>query len=207
MAGNGLFGERALRRDTELGRVLAAVEVPDCRCKPERNCLEGLENYPADCPGEHACKHCPLAPCKHVAAIDPRRFPLTLSEWRELLLAHDPAGYGEPPAPAEPRVAVTREARVAVLADRAWAGLGFWHAADLIHMEGVLDHLATEAESGKKQGDIFATWHDDDEDEPAGLDFNLERRPDPGDRMALRSLEFDRAAARATAANQAERER
>lgn len=190
MAG-GLQAPRPQRRDTDLGRLLAALEVPDCGCRsPEES-----RRWMAD-------------PCRHerdfLARLGERPFPLTLEEWGLLLEAFDPEGYAEPQAPDSPAVAMTQKARGGVLRARAKAGLSLWHPDDVLPADERVEHLDVEAVLGKRQGEVTSAWHGEEDDPAEGLGgVELTRRKGRyvGDEVERRAVEFDRLAIRAKAAN------
>lgn len=219
---DGLFAPKPLRRDLKLGLELINLEVPECPCRPDCICQQGREGYPkkGKCPGLSKCKFCPRRTCHHVYGVDKEdfpetredlwevilayEFPFSLERWATLLAAYDPVGYADPPPPREPTTMVTREARAAVLKDRAANGEGFYHPLDVLAADGQFEHLHVEGRLGKTQGGLKATWHEEDDEIGAGLDLDLERkgRGTAGlDAVSLRSLEFDRAVARAIEAN------
>ncbi len=215
MAG-GRFRSKALRRDEKLAALLARLDVPECGCRTPCFCLGGPggdAGFPPVCPGPDVCTACPAKPCAHVSGIDARDFPLSIDEWTDLLCGHDPAGCGEPPAPEQPTMAMTREGKLGVLIRRAEDERALHHAADVRHVgpqsddgqvAGAIDHLAIRGVCGKRQGGVYATWHEEDDGvgEQVGLDLDLDREVIYGvsSPCVVRSLEFDRAVARAAVA-------
>lgn len=195
---DGLFTPRSLRRETALGEALVSLEAPECRCEPPPLpvCFAGKDDHPARCPGPAACKDCPTPPCACLLAIDPDAFPLSLEEWAELLYAYDPAGYAEPPA-APPWATATSAARVRLLQWRAARGLALRHPQDVLPVAGELEHLHVRGCSGKKQGELRACWHEDEDDPADGMGLDVERAIDPADRVQARALALDRAVERA----------
>ena len=106
----------------QLRILLRQLEVPDCGCKVHYLPLcqlgggSGCRERRQD--GECDCAWLPGPPCEHIAAINPDDSPLSLDEWAELLHALDPEDYDDPPPPAAPALVVSRQARVAVYAER-----------------------------------------------------------------------------------------
>jgi hypothetical protein len=119
---------------------LRRLEVPRCRCE-----MELLDFLPADTPrhllsptrvidpevpeyrvlaqvlGTDACKHVLRPSLEH---------HLSLAEWAELACLVAPRQYAERPMPP-PAIALTREARIRVYAQRRAVGLGLYNERDL----------------------------------------------------------------------------
>jgi hypothetical protein len=119
---------------------LRRLEVPRCRCE-----MELLTFLPSDTPphllsptrvidpevpeyrvlaqvlGTDACKHVLRPSLEH---------HLSLAEWAELACLVAPKQYLERPKPP-PAIALTREARIRVYANRRARGLGLYHEHDL----------------------------------------------------------------------------
>jgi hypothetical protein len=93
-------------------QLLESLEASDCKCISSTDPIEILR----------------AGPCEHVLAAD---HTLSLDEWRELQELLDPGGYRAPPEPTSPALAVTREARLALLESRAHGKVGLWHPFDL----------------------------------------------------------------------------
>ena len=200
-----LYVPRPLRGDSDHGRILIRLDVPDCACK-DVVCLSGRVGYPQECGGAEICKDCPIKPCRHVlekaALVKKEGFPLGLEEWAELLFDYDPRGYAQPPPPARGAAVFSRKTRVALLMRRAVDGVELYHPRDVTVLEEEFDALAIEAVSGKAQGEVLAPARrraDEDEEEALedGMGLDVERVIDPADRIAARSLAFDQAVARA----------
>lgn len=111
----------------DLDEAIRRLEAPDCGCPFKRiPCQCDAYQSTGDC--DHPPTYTP--PCEHVRAIDVSAFPLAFEEWADLLTASDPPAYCEPIfAPAPSRV-VTRQARIAVLADRFANAESLWHPRD-----------------------------------------------------------------------------
>jgi len=112
---------KPVRNDSDLGRLLEALEVPDCDCET-RETRETHEWGPgclADVAGPG---------CHHVLAA---AHEMSVERWAELLRGYDPGGYADPPGPDAPAVLVDRRERIAVYAMRADAGVGLFHPADV----------------------------------------------------------------------------
>lgn len=161
IGGDGLFAPRALRGDTDLGRLLLALEVPDCDC-PLPDVRIGLklrlalERYAAERGLDEVMGYLRLVlvvvraqPCRCTAV---RGHGLSVDEWVELLAEYDPAGYLEPPLDNEPSLAITRAGRVEMMTGRAEAGLAIEHPGDINPAE--VDHLWIESLTGKFQGEL-----------------------------------------------------
>jgi hypothetical protein len=126
-----------------LRELLRQLEIPDCGCK--------AVYAPCRCPDRPRCD-CPPKlygePCPHTKAKD---HGLSLAEWAELLRAHNARvirpgedgaekdGYGDP-NPDAPAVALTREARLAVMERRAAEGRPLKNPDDVLDVDrlGVL---------------------------------------------------------------------
>lgn len=98
------------------------MEIPDCKCRTVFRPWCQLSGG-AGCPdrqtqGECDCPRLPGPPCEHVRAIDADDFPLTLDEWGELLSLYEPQDYDDPPPALAPAIVVSRQARIAVYAER-----------------------------------------------------------------------------------------
>ena len=193
------FAPKALRRGTELGNELIAIELPECGCKTPCACFSGREGYPEQCPGVWNCDECPKTLCSHGRSHRPdlvARAEEAIEEWACLLLAYDPVGYSDPPLASCPALAATRAARQALLVERALHKQALRHPDDMTILEDDLENFQIEAVLGKVQARLHAAWHDE-EDEPIELNLDLARTVDPNDPIALRSLHFDQLVARA----------
>jgi len=105
-----------MRADDPLGGPLARLEVPDCGCKPAAKPC-GHEG-PCDC--EQGLFEQFAPPCRHVLGAD---HGLSPERWLHLMRCFDAAGHDDPPPPAAPAVALTRQSRLGVYAERAEAGV------------------------------------------------------------------------------------
>lgn len=160
---DALFQPRPVRRDTDLGRLLQQLEVPENPLHPEEPCCpyerprlldeqDARDPRPdwADEPRERNSCHLPpeycfvllvrgqfgqplSMPCKHCLAADHR---CTLEDWALLLADHDPLEACPPPLP-EPRVMLTHAERVAEYAMRAERGRHLYHPEDVLSASGV----------------------------------------------------------------------
>jgi hypothetical protein len=119
--------------DSHLIRVVLALEVPDCDCK----ILWG-QFHTRECDrkrGKAACD-CPVMilspPCEHVLSADHDLDADNQQDlrWIELLETVLPEEYQEPPPPPAPEIAPTRQARVAVMVERARARMALRHPGD-----------------------------------------------------------------------------
>lgn len=138
-ADDGRHAPRPLRRDCELGEILVALEVPDCKCPSGKFCLAMARNEPGKCPGKAACKECPPMllgdrPCRHAleAGATAERCGVTLDEWHALMVEYDREGMLDPPPAPSPLVKVTREAHVAASALRCGVGVRLYHPDDVL---------------------------------------------------------------------------
>lgn len=120
-------------------RLLARLEVPDCACP---------RTVPCGCPQPCDCKVIPAPPCQHIRAAG---HDLSIREWAELLALAFPGQYDAPPPPPVPTAALSREARVAVMASRHARGLGLYHPDDMTEdlADDLLAHLGREAHRGR----------------------------------------------------------
>ena len=133
--------DRALR--AEAAKFLAELEVLDCDCWEEQPCLCLEYQHNGAC----TCPRYPY-PCLHVLAIS---HDLPFEEWSALLLSAGPAAYQEPPPPQSPAKCLTREARVALLAQRRALGFGLWHSSDWLSKSGMAAYgpLAARTNNGR----------------------------------------------------------
>ena len=133
-------GSASLRRKRKRDQKLCGkLDVPNCDCPVLLSCPCGEA-----CIGEAAksCKHCRgecdcpprlyQPPCIHVRkAIH----YLTLEQWADFLsetFAGTQDHYEDPPTPERPGRAMTREARVELMAERVERGESLYHPDDLI---------------------------------------------------------------------------
>lgn len=161
--------DRAVRADSELGRLLRAMEVPNCRCMPrplpavkgetQERCLAGLPPYTrlllvifATMPGGVN------QPCRHALARA-AGFPegVDLDMWAEMIslyqlqggFADDSGDYvGVRPLP-RPHTLATHEAILAELEERARNGQELFHPRDLRVERS--DGVAVAGDKRKKQ--------------------------------------------------------
>ena len=111
---------------SQLCALLAALEVPECDCLPAWGKTCGCEGW-CDCEEE------PLpVRCEHVLTAD-QYFPpeLTVAEWATLLLLAMPGDYASRPSPPCRSIAMSRQARVEIYAEREASGFAIWHQDDL----------------------------------------------------------------------------
>lgn len=123
----------------ELLAYLARMEIPDCPCprKPlPCGCPDEVETGSCDCPVRLP------SPCEHMLETT---HDASLEEWAEMLLAADEA-HDEPGPPLAPQVALTRDARVDVMAKRFRNGVGLRHPEDILDDEEHFDHQGIEVE-------------------------------------------------------------
>lgn len=99
-----------------LRKLALSLDLPDCNCKPDE-----------------VCPHVALAP----------DHDLNLEEWAELLQRVFPGQFTEPPPPSAPAVALSRQARVAVLEERRARRMALWHPLDSWRQE---NHVEFEVE-------------------------------------------------------------
>ena len=154
---DGIAAPKPMRSQTELGRLLISMEIPDCGCHQP---LTRICAHPDDCPGESRCEVCPIAllggePCDHVLDAD---HPIPIEHWAQLLLAYDYEGYTDRPLDATPRRAVTSDARVALYVDRARRGVEIFHPGD--RHANHIDAVSVQAGKGKVELRIRTTRED-----------------------------------------------
>jgi hypothetical protein len=87
--------------------------------------------------------------CKHVLEADHN---LPLQDWLELLLLYDRAGHAEPPLP-RPAGALSREGRLALMEERAAAGLAIFSPRDV--RAGEDEQVSVQALKGRRQGGLI----------------------------------------------------
>lgn len=116
-----------------LRRAAESLEIPECGCPTHLSLLclhQGEEGCPCSRGRECDCPRWPGKPCQHILS---RRHDLPLEQWAALMAraaAGDDDGYDDPPPPASPASALSRQARVAIYAERAWFGRRLFHEAD-----------------------------------------------------------------------------
>lgn len=155
MSGKGFHGRqsapRALRADTEIGRLLRAIDVPEecdglgggCPLRPLPTAQEaGVESVEEALAGLDPCARLLAAVfgqmedpvrrkgCRHCRQAG-RDFPegLGIDGWAELLAGFDPEDHAPRPLP-EPHMVATQAARVDVYDARESAGQELFHPAD-----------------------------------------------------------------------------
>lgn len=135
------------------GRVLAALEVPPCRCRLRMAFVRVRvpDPTPAD-PGRcRTLKVRYLPRCRHVGLAD---HEVPFEVWAELLRRLDPSGYAERPAP-EPCLSpelLYQRCRVALYARRRAAGQSLFHPLDA-HQWG-LEALGVVASKTGEEGEM-----------------------------------------------------
>jgi hypothetical protein len=119
-----------------LRRAAANLEIPDCdqkQCPDHFRLLcvhAGEEDQPCASGHECDCPRTPGQPCSHIRA---RHHDMPFDQWAALLARAyrgEEDDYDEPPRPGSPATALSRQARVAVYAERFWRGLGLFHDGD-----------------------------------------------------------------------------
>lgn len=207
-----LHKPRPVRRDDPRGDayrraalVIMTLDVPDCKChmRMPRVCMQGQVGYPQQCPGERRCADCHCPPCQHVLATD---HDVSLEDWAALLHAYDPDGYAEPAMLGERSYAVTVEARVDALHERARLGLRLFHPMDLFNKgkravrdpDGEDDRVLVLGDKGLRQRGVavVGTPSAAEDEVPAPAPA----LPENADRVTLRAIGFEEAAARAARA-------
>lgn len=139
--------------NAELLERLRALEIPDCAC-----------NHFRGCPGDGPCD-CPIhlaPPCKHVRAAD---HTVTIESWATLLVILEPTEYTQPARPSAPALALSREHRIEIMAERHELGLSLWHPGD--SWIDLPDHLANEGSRLRNgsavEGEVFVETSEEDE--------------------------------------------
>ena len=110
--------DKPVRTDTDIGRMVRVLEVPDCPCQDPatfKNLDDGLALFkPA---------------CEHTLDAD---HSVSLEDWGELLLAFDHEGYRDRPLAKESAVLIERRERIAMYSMRLARGEEIFHPGDVL---------------------------------------------------------------------------
>src|SRR4051812_7074681 len=103
---DGIAAPLPLSADTALGRLLIALEAPECGCKLGPACQVAIDlargkHTERVCPGPRKCQDCPPGidlenPCEHLEGAE---HDVPLQVWESLLCDYDRAGMAQRPAP------------------------------------------------------------------------------------------------------------
>lgn len=174
---------RPIRTTTPQGRVLLALEVPDCSCPdpdvdltpdleslqgayqllivifrgtiPQLHIPAGQGRYPVGCPHSRLWFH-----------------QFTIAEWEELLANYDAGGYRRLPLAAAPMMAMSKSARIQIYSERAERGEYLFHPRDMSADQ--CDRVSIQGEKKLKQGDLILI--DDEEHDPELVEAEEARR-------------------------------
>lgn len=165
---SGIAAPRPMSAADPLGRALIALEVRDCGCRLSKLCHvelarvrgkrppKGPDGKELKCPGKDRCRECPPSadlsnPCPHLAPVD---HTLPLDEWADALLGYDRHGYDDR-EDAEPAMALTKDARLALYFLRAREGRELFCEGDVL--SGDLDEVSVQGELGLHEAGLRAS--------------------------------------------------